>query len=460
MLKSSITCCLAVAITVLFAFGVPASAADAESPSTTSETKEDRDARMDWFRDAKFGMFIHWGVYSVPAGEWNGKQDKGCCEWIMENLKIPVSEYEKFRDEFNPVKFDAKQWVQIAKDAGMKYIVITSKHHDGFAMYDTKLTDWGIMSTPWKHDPMKDLAEECKKAGIKFCFYHSIMDWRHPDYAPRHSTNDVAQGSDPDFDRYVQFMKGQLKELLTNYGPIGILWFDGEWEKTWTHEQGKDLYAYIRGLQPDIIINNRVGKNRQGMQGLSTGDEIVGDYGTPEQEIPADGLPGVDWESCMTMNDSWGYSKLNHNWKSATTIIRMLIDIVSKGGNYLLNVGPTSEGLIPEPSIERLRDVGKWMKVNGESIYGATVGPFPKAPAWGRVTQKPGKLYLHVFDWPKDRKLVVPPIGDQKVTAAYLLADENGSPLPVTVGADGIEIEVPAKAPDEIASVVVLKIAP
>lgn len=422
------------------------------------ETKEEFDARMDWFRKAKFGMFIHWGLYAVPAGEWQGKQDHGCVEWIMSNLKIPYSEYQKFRDRFNPVKFDAKRWVQIAKDAGVKYIVITSKHHEGFAMYDTKLTDWSIMSTPWKHDPMKDLAEECRKAGIKFCFYHSILDWHHPLYAPRPEWNDLAKG-EPDFDRYVDYMKGQLKELLTNYGPIGILWFDGEWDNTWTQERGKDLYAYVRSLQPNIIINNRVGKNRQGLKGLSEGDDLLGDYGTPEQEIPPTGLPGVDWESCMTMNNTWGYSKLDENWKSTATLIQMLIDIASKGGNFLLNVGPTAEGVIPEPSVERLAEVGKWMKVNGEAIYETSANPFPQTPAWGRVTEKPGKLYLHVFDWPKDRKLVAPPLAGKKAMSAYLLADPNRAALPVKESADGIEIQVPAEAPDAIASVVVLDVA-
>jgi alpha-L-fucosidase len=426
----------------------------AKSPAPEKETKKQRDARMAWFRDAKFGMFIHWGVYSVPAGEYKDKKTFG--EWYLEESKMPVSQYEKFRDEFNPVKFDAKKWVALAKEAGMKYLVITSKHHDGFAMFNTKLTDWGIMSTPWKHDPIKDLAAECKKAGITFCLYHSIMDWHHPDYMPRRAWNDTAKG-DPNFDRYVDFMKGQLKEVVTQYGPLGILWFDGEWENTWTQDRGKDLYAYVRGLQPNIIVNNRVGKNRQGMQGLSKGDDVVGDYGTPEQEIPAGGLPGVDWESCMTMNDHWGYNKNDQNWKPASAMIRMLIDIASKGGNYLLNVGPTSEGLIPGPSVERLQEMGKWMKVNGESIYGTTAGPFPKAPAWGRVTQKPGKLYLHVFDWPKEGKLVVPGIGKKNITAVYLLADADCAPLPVTAKPESIEIEVPAKAPDAVASVVVLE---
>ena len=426
----------------------------AAETSFEKETPDERNARMQWFRDAKFGLFIHWGLYSVPAGEWDGKNKYA--EWILHRARIPMSEYEKFVPQFNPVKFDAAAWVAMAKQAGMKYIVITSKHHEGFAMYDTKLTDWSIKSTPFKRDPMQELAAECKKAGIKLCFYYSIMDWRHPDYAPRSPWNDTAKG-ETDMDRYVEYMKGQLKELVENYGPLGILWFDGEWEKTWTHERGKDLYNYVRGLQPDIIINNRVGKNRKGMKGISVGEEIVGDYGTPEQVVPADGMPaGEDWESCITINKHWGYNKTDDNWKSSTELIRMLIDIASKGGNFLLNVGPTSEGIVPQPSVERLHAMGEWMKVNGESIYGSKACPFKKAPSWGRITSKPGKLYLHVFDWPTDGRLVVP-TPSSKLIKAYLLPDPNRKSLKITPKADGLEIAVPSKAPDAAASVVVLE---
>ncbi len=425
----------------------------AEQAVPDQETPAQRDARMKWFREARFGMFIHWGVYSVPAGEWKGNKNFG--EWFLEETKMPVSQYEKYAAEFNPVKFDAKEWVRMAKDAGMKYIVITSKHHDGFGMFHSQLTDWCIKSTPFKRDPLKELAAACKEEGIKFCFYHSIMDWHHPDWGTRRAWNDRAPATPPDMDRYTEYMKGQLKELLTNYGPIGILWFDGEWEKPWTNERGIDLYHYVRKLQPDIIVNNRVGKGRAGMGGMDQGRERAGDYGTPEQEIPPTGFgPGVDWESCMTMNNHWGYNKHDQNWKSTATLIRNLIDCASKGGNYLLNVGPTSEGLIPGPSVERLAEMGKWTKVNGESIYGTTASPFKKL-SFGKCTQKPGKLYLHVFDWPKDGRLLVPIANEVK--KAYLLAQPDAA-IKSEKSDGGQTLHLPAAAPDPIASVVVVEI--
>ena len=418
-----------------------------------TETPAQRDARMAWFRNARFGMFIHWGVYSVPAGEWKG--NKGYGEWFLEETKMPVSEYEKFAKQFNPVKFDAHEWVRIAKNAGMKYIVITSKHHDGFGMFRSGLTDWCIKSTPFQRDPLKELAAACKEAGITFCLYHSIMDWHHPDWGTRRAWNDKAPSTPPDMDRYTAYMKGQLKELVTGYGPLGILWFDGEWESPWTHERGVDLYNYVRGLQPDIVINNRVGKARAGMNGMDKGAERIGDYGTPEQEIPPTGFgPGVDWESCMTMNNHWGYNKADQNWKSTQTLIRNLIDCASKGGNYLLNVGPTSQGLIPGPSVERLAQIGAWTKVNGESIYGTTASPFKSLP-YGKCTQKPDTLYLHVFDWPKEGKLLVPIAN--RVKKAYLLADP-GTELTSTKSERGQTLLVPRAAPDANASVVVVEI--
>ena len=440
----------------LLAGNLPDQVHSAPTPSI-SETKEQHDQRMGWFREARFGMFIHWGLYAVPAGEWNGKPADGIGEWIMNNAHIPVAEYEKLADRFNPVKFNATNWVRAAKKAGIRYIVITSKHHDGFSMFDSRVSDYTIVkSTPFQRDPMKELAAACKEAGLRFCFYHSIMDWHHPDAQRIGYPNYNNAPSNPYFPRYVQYyLKPQLKELLTNYGPLGILWFDGEWIGDWKADMGKELYVWCRSLQPDLIINNRIGKARNSMQGMDKGEGSVGDYGTPEQEIPATGFgTGVDWESCMTMNDTWGFKKNDNNWKSTATIVDMLIDCASKGGNFLLNVGPTAEGEIPGPSLQRLSDVGKWMNVNHEAIYGTMASPF-KSLACGKCTQKPGKLYLLVQKWPAEGKLLVPV--RNKVTKVYLLS-EPGNSLQVVATDGGTQVSVPSAAVDPIATVVVAEI--
>jgi alpha-L-fucosidase len=439
----------------------PAAPEPQAAKAPASESKEARDKRMAWWRDARLGMFIHWGLYAVPAGDYQGKRGKDIGEWIMSWANIPRADYEKFATQFNPVKFDAAQWVRIAKDAGMKYIVITSKHHDGFAMFNSTVSDYDIVErTPYKKDVLKALSEEAKKQGLRFCVYYSIMDWHHPSQFVDAAGKDPTAGNSPNKMKpdqkaaYVTYMKAQLKEIVTQYDP-GVLWFDGEWNDWWTEADGQDLYAFVRGLNPNIIINNRVGKGRKGMEGLSKTDQVYsGDFGTPEQQIPANGLPGVDWESCMTMNDTWGFKSYDNNWKSSQTLIRNIVDIASKGGNYLLNVGPTAEGEIPGPSVERLAAIGTWMKTNSESIYGTHASPFATQLAFGRATTKAGKLYLHVFNWPSDGKLQVPAIKGS-VAKAYLLAD-RAKPLTVAATADGLTITVPATAPDADASVIAL----
>lgn len=417
------------------------------------------DQRMEWWRDAGFGMFIHWGLYAIPAGVYKGDTVRGNAEWIMDKLDIPVKEYEQFASQFNPVKFDADKWVSIAKDAGMKYIVITSKHHEGFCLWDSKTTDYDVIeASPFNRDIIKELAEACRKEGIKFCVYYSIVDWHHPmAQAPLFPNYNAGQKDstvfNPDFPTYYEnYLKPQVKELLTEYGDIGVVWFDGDWIPDYTTEMGKELYAFIRDLQPQTIVNNRVDKGRTGMSGMNKEGVFAGDFGTPEKEIPDTGMDGVDWESCLTMNGSWGFKSTDHNWKSEETLIHNLVEIVSKGGNLLLNVGPTAEGEIPQPSVERLAAMGDWIAVNGESIYGADASPFEK-PEWGRYTAKEGVLYAHVFEWPENGKLEIhTDINPGKVT---LLADES---VTLAYDATNSSLALPATAPDQQVSVIKIEL--
>ncbi len=449
---------LSTLLVIVFLLGVFACEKQQPPKNYLNESQQEKDTRMQWWREARFGMFIHWGLYAIPAGEYNGQKIKGIGEWIMDRADIPVEEYEKFAARFNPVKYDADEWVLLAKNAGMKYIVITSKHHDGFCLWDSKVSDYDIMdATPYKKDILKALKEACDRHGINLSFYHSIMDWHHPDaQAPFYPHYNDRKKSNPNFDNYVRnYLKPQLKELVDQYGKLGILWFDGEWIGDWTPPLGKDLYNYVRNLQPDIIINNRVDKGRQGMEGLTKEGDFAGDYGTPEQEIPDTGLPGVDWESCMTMNDTWGFKSFDDNWKSTKTLIHNLVDIASKGGNYLLNVGPTAEGLIPEASVKRLKEIGKWMMENGEAIYSTQASPF-RQPQWGRFTQKPGILYAFVFDSPKKGELVIEQI-KKPVKKVYILADEKKNELKSKSGQKGLTISLPGEGLDEHATVVVVE---
>lgn len=329
------------------------------------------DERMEWWRDAKFGMFVHWGPYAVLAGVYNGERIEGIGEWIMERAEIPVEEYEEYSRQFNPTEYDADEWARIAKDAGMKYIIITSKHHDGFGLWESEAGDYNSAEFA---EIRKDLLDELKAAAdkhdIKLGFYYSIMDWHHPDaQAPHYPDYNTSEKSNPNFDRYVEnYLKPQVRELVEEYDPA-VIWFDGEWIPEWTHEYAVDMYVMLRQMDPDLIINNRVDVGRKGMQGMNEeGGEYVGDFGTPEQEI-LESTSDFDWEACMTMNDTWGYKSYDDNWKSSENLIFNLVDAAAKGGNYLLNVGPTAEGLIPEASVERLADMGDWMDINSEAVY-------------------------------------------------------------------------------------------
>jgi alpha-L-fucosidase len=417
------------------------------SPALADEA---RDQRMAWWRDAKFGMFIHWGVYAVPAGNYEGKPIPGIGEWILKNGEIPLAKYRAYAREFNPVKYDPAAWAQLAQEAGMKYIVITSKHHDGFALYDSAVTEWDIAgATPYKKDLLAPLAAAARERGLKFGLYYSqAQDWTHPGGAK--AGMEDGQGWDAahkgSFDKYLaDIALPQTKEILAKFKP-DVLWWDTP--ALMTPERAAPLAAALE-VAPNIITNNRLGGG------------FEGDTETPEQFIPATGFKNRDWETCMTLNDTWGFKADDHNWKSPQTVIRNLVDIISKGGNYLLNVGPTKEGEIPPESIAILREVGQWMQVNGDSIYGTQASPC-RAPAWGRVALKKAalkdadQLFLYVFDWPASGRITAPI--KAVVSEPKLLADSSRT-LTATQTDDGLVIELPGDAPDKICSVIALKVS-
>ena len=420
---------------------------------SANDIKKIRDEKMEWWRDAKFGLFIHWGVYAVPAGMYKGEKVNRVGEWIMQYEHIPVLEYKEYAKEFNPVNYKPEEWVALAKEAGMKYLVITTKHHDGFALYDSKVTDWDVVdASPYGKDLLKPLVESCRNNDLRVGFYYShSCDWVHPggeaqslDFKPGGQWDPLQKGKSMD-EYFSDIVVPQVQEILTNYGDIDILWWDGGgWYNV--NRKRADMILSVTDKYPNLIMNNRLG-----------GDYPC-DLHTPEQYIPATGLD-YDWETCMTMNDTWGYRSWDHNWKSARELIFNLVDIVSKGGNFLLNIGPKADGTIPEASIERLKTVGRWMSVNGESIYGSTANPFENV-SWGRSTKKETddgntQLYLHIFDWTKNGKLEIPRI-DNEILGAYLLAGEEKCEF--TINENHLVLDIPEEAPDSICSVIRLDI--
>ena len=419
-----------------------------------TETAADHAARMKWFQDARFGLFIHWGVYAVPAGEYHGKPVDGYGEWIMRHGAIPTAEYRAMAQNFTASGYDPKAWAALAKEAGMKYVVITSKHHDGFALYDSKISDWNaIKASGAKRDLIAPLAEAVRAEGMKFGLYYSqAQDWNNPgggisrNKAGDNSPWDLAQKGD--FDEYLKNCAlPQVKEILTRYQP-DVIWWDTP--AGMTRERCKPFVEAL-DLVPGIISNNRLGIK----------EVYPGDTKTPERRIPPRGYPGEVFEVCMTMNDTWGYKKNDHNWLSVQRIIRCLSDISSKGGNFLLNVGPDAEGRIPEASIARLRATGRWMKANGEAIYATQAGPFPRRMPWGRATQKPTAtggttLFLHVWEWPEAGELLLPGLAQLPLGGRVLV---GGAEVTARPTAEGIVVKLPGSATDPDVSIVRLDFA-
>jgi alpha-L-fucosidase len=439
----------------------------APSPTPTLIPPSDpaRQERLAWFKDAKYGLFIHWGLYAIPAGEWKGKRIPGIGEWIMNRARIPVAEYEQLARQWNPVKFNADAWVQMAQEAGMRYIVITSKHHDGFALYDSKVSAWNVVeATPFKRDILKELSAACQRKGMPLGFYYSqAQDWHEKGGAGNDWDFGPDQGADgkelKDYDAYLRGKaEPQVRELLTGYGPVALIWFDTP--RMMSPERGQRFTDIVRSLQPKTLIDGRLG--------------VAGDYVSTGDNVIPGKAPADAWEVPATLNHTWGFRTDDRDWKSPGDVLFKLVDIASKGGNYLLNVGPMADGVIPQASQDTLREVGRWLKKNGEAVYGT--GPSPWGDEFGegtskgtkdlrgqplflsrnewRVTTRPGKLYFTLFHEPRVA-FELPPMANA-VKRAYLLAD--GTPVQTTSEGGRTLLNIVRPILDPMATVVVVEI--
>ncbi|MFB3903920.1 MAG: alpha-L-fucosidase [Acidobacteriota bacterium] len=399
----------------------------------------------EWFQDSKFGLFVHWGIYSV----------RGRAEWVLYNDRIPLRNYETLAQFFNPTEFDPAEWVALVKEAGMKYITITSKHHDGFAMFDSRVSDWDIVDrTPYKKDVLKMLADECRRQGIKLFFYYSQLDWRHPDYFPLGRTGEgLGRAEQGDWQKYLEYQDSQLRELLTNYGEIGGIWFDGWWDKKDGDWKLERTYKLIHDLQPQALVGN----NHH--QAPFPGE----DFQMFEKDLPGRNTAGFNAESkigdlpletCETINGSWGFNLSDNRFKSTRELVHYLVKAAGNNANFLLNVGPMPNGKIQPEFVQRLKEMGAWLKVYGDSIYGTRGGPVSQRP-WGVTTAKENRVFVHILDWP-DRMLVLPALG-RPVKAARLLKD--GAKVEVRQSPAGTVLILPAgPAAGEVDTVVELEL--
>lgn len=390
--------------------------------------------RMQWFVQARFGMFIHWGLYAVPA--------RG--EWVRSNERMPEEKYMPFFREFDPSAADPKAWVQAAKEAGMGYVILTAKHHDGFCLFDSELTDFKSTNTPMGRDIVREFLEAGREAGLKVGLYYSLIDWHHPDF-PHHGDRYHPMRSDPaasneerDFKRYLAYMHGQVKELCTRYGRLDVLWFDFSYNQlrgeAW---RANELADMVRTLQPGILLNNRLEVSGEGFGSLAQGEPALchGDFVSPERMVPPEGLfdpqgRPLYWETCTTMNHSWGYCAGDLWYKPASLLLKKLVECVSKGGNFLLNVGPDGNGRIPRQAMDTLKYLGQWMQINGESIRGCGPSGMEK-PEWGRITRRENVLYLHIYENALG-PLPLYGIPAEKIRTMRLLQDGREIPLSVS----------------------------